>query len=409
VTLFAKRIAVCLALVVAAFGPGAVAAQQAEPQAWDGQRLSGQPANVQAMFVGAWGDKAAARWATEHSTALLKAVSAPNGVPVLATSLIPDAPPVAADTTVVPLLFTKTNAPITGDLIDVDQARHRLYVGHGATSSIEMYDVSTATPKWLKSFNSNPGSNGAAGILIATDIQKIFGGTSSGMVIIDADPNSPTYGATLNNIVLGPGGTDELDYDPVDHKVYITDVGDKIIGVVNANTNQLIKTYANLPESSIEQPRYNPGDGMMYVAFRNTNKLAKFDPKTDTMVSLTDIGVPCTPSGVAIKPTTGLALLGCRAVPGPGMVFWNLNTNSLDHTVPNSTGADGAIYNAKADRFFAAASRWHTGPVMAIYDGSGNFISNVPTTIQSHQVGYDQTNRVTYTLGGGLVSFTTPF
>jgi len=34
---------------------------------------------------------------------------------------------------------------------------------------------------------------------------------------------------------------------------------------------------------------------------------------------------------------------------------------------------------------------------------------DVPTTIQSHQVGYDQTNHVVYTLGGGLVSFTTPF
>jgi hypothetical protein len=91
------------------------------------------------------------------------------------------------------------------------------------------------------------------------------------------------------------------------------------------------------------------------------------------------------------------------------MVFWNLKTNTLDHTIPNATGADGAIYNAKADRFFAAASRWHLGPVMAMFDGSGNFLANVPTTIQSHQVGYDQTNRTVYTLGGGLVSFALPF
>jgi hypothetical protein len=70
---------------------------------------------------------------------------------------------------------------------------------------------------------------------------------------------------------------------------------------------------------------------------------------------------------------------------------------------------DGAIYNGKEDRFFAAASRWHRGPVMAVLDGSGNFITNVPTTIQSHQVGFDQTNGVVYTLGGGLVSFKLSF
>ncbi|MCA1645381.1 MAG: hypothetical protein LC797_07905 [Chloroflexi bacterium] len=38
-----------------------------------------------------------------------------------------------------------------------------------------------------------------------------------------------------------------------------------------------------------------------------------------------------------------------------------------------------------------------------MFDGSGNFLSNVPTTNQSHEVGYEQTNRVVYTLGGGLV------
>jgi hypothetical protein len=46
--------------------------------------------------------------------------------------------------------------------------------------------------------------------------------------------------------------------------------------------------------------------------------------------------------------------------------------------------------------------------MMGILDGSGNFITNVPTTFASHQVGYDQTNHMVYTLGGGLVEFPTP-
>jgi DNA-binding beta-propeller fold protein YncE len=227
-------------------------------------------------------------------------------------------------------------------------------------------------------------------------------------VIVDVNPSSGSYGQILNTLNIGKGGSDELDYDPIDHKVYFTDVGDQEIGVADTVHNSLIKTFTGIDEAQIEQPRYNPGDGFMYVAFRTTNKLAKYDPRTDTLNALTTLPVPCTPSGVAIKATTNMALLGCRAVPGPGLVFWNLATNSLDHTVPNVTGVDGAVYSAKPDRFFAAASRWHRGPVMAMLDGSGNFISNVPTTIQSHQVGYDQTNRVVYALGGGLVSFTIP-
>jgi hypothetical protein len=405
-TLVARRLAVCCAVVLTALAPVGAAAQSAEPTAWDGLRLSSQSADVQASFTAVYGDKAAAVWAKERSTALLKAQSAAHGVPVTATSIIPDAPPVASDTTVAELTWTTTNAPVTGDLIDVDQDRHLLYVGHGATDSIEVYDVFTSTPKWVKSFHV-PG--GAAGILIATDIQKVFAGTPNGMVIVDADPKSATYGLTLSTIYLGKGGTDELDYDPVTKKVYVTDVGDRIVGSVDAVNNTLIKSFTDLADSQIEQPRYNPTDGFMYMSWRATNKIAKFDPRTDTLVSVTGLGVPCTPSGLAIKPTTNLAMLVCRAVPGPGMVFWNLSTNSLDHTVSNVTGGDGGIYNAKLDRFFAADSRWHRGPVMAMFDGSGNFITNVPTTIQSHQVGFDQTNRVVYALGGGLVSFTLPF
>jgi hypothetical protein len=68
-----------------------------------------------------------------------------------------------------------------------------------------------------------------------------------------------------------------LDYDLVHHKVDVTDVGDKLVGVVNANTNELLKVYSGFDDSQIEQPRDNPADQMIYVAFRATNKLARFE------------------------------------------------------------------------------------------------------------------------------------
>src|SRR5258708_35393036 len=81
-----------------------------------------------------------------------------------------------------------------------------------------------------------------------------------------------------------------------------------------------------------------------------------------------------------------MALLGCRAVPGPGLVYWNLTTNTLDHTVPNVPGVDGAIYNAKADRFFAGATRWPRAPGMATLAGGGTFLTNGPSTIRNPHV-----------------------
>jgi hypothetical protein len=46
---------------------------------------------------------------------------------------------------------------------------------------------------------------------------------------------------------------------------------------------------------------------------------------------------------------------------------------------------------------------WYRGPIVAMLHST--FITKVPTTNQSHEVGYDQTNRVVYALGGGLVAF----
>lgn len=393
-----------LAVVLCAFPfllTSTAAAQQSEPVAYDGQRLSGQPSQTQAAFNAAWGDKAAQEWASEHTHALINGQLAALGLKPSFRTVYPDLPPDPADTTRVPLQTTTTNAPAIGDLIDIDQQAHLMYLGNGEADAIEVFDVSAPTPRWVRAFHV-PGA--VAGILIAPDLKKVFGGSPNGMVIVDADPSSATYGATLNTIYLGPGGTDELDYDPIDHKVYVTDVADQTVASVDAIHNTLIKTFPNLPETQLEQPRYNPGDGFMYMSWRATNQIAKFDPRTDTLVSVTPIGVPCTPSGIAIKPTTNLAMIGCR----PQIVFWDLKTNSMASASPKSGGADQVIYNAHADRFFAAGSGYHRGPVMGIFDGSGNFITNIPTTSVSHEVGYDQTNGVVYTIGGGLIWFKPP-
>jgi len=65
------------------------------------------------------------------------------------TSVIADAPPVPQDTTIAPLTWSTTHAPVTGDLIDIDQERHKLYVGHGATDTIEQFDVSDRRPNGI--------------------------------------------------------------------------------------------------------------------------------------------------------------------------------------------------------------------------------------------------------------------
>jgi hypothetical protein len=384
-----------------AVAPGVAAKQSSEPIAFDGATLSGQPSSTQATFNAAWGSKAAQEWASEHTHALVADSLATLGLKPSRFTAYPDMPPNPADTTVVPLHTSTAHAPVIGDLIDIDQQGHRMFLGNGGEDAIEVFDVSTPTPRWVTSFHV-PG--GVAGILYAPDLKRVYGGSPNGMVAVDADPNSPTYGTTLNTVFLGPGGTDELDYDPVDKKLYVTDVADQTVASVDAVKVTLIKSFTNLADTELEQPRYNPKDGFMYESWRATNQIAKFDPRSDTLVSITPIGTPCRPSGLAIKSTTGMALVGCRTA----LMMWDLNSNSMASRVDNAGGADAVIYNAKADRFFSAGSGFHRGPILSMLDGSGNFITNVPTTPISHEVAFDQTNNVVYTIGGGLIWFQTP-
>jgi Big-like domain-containing protein len=65
---------VVLALAVAALMPLSGAAQQ-EPSATDGQHLSDQPSDVQALFVVQWGPAAAQEWVAERNAQIARLAS----------------------------------------------------------------------------------------------------------------------------------------------------------------------------------------------------------------------------------------------------------------------------------------------------------------------------------------------
>ena len=89
-------------------------------------------------------------------------------------------------------------------------------------------------------------------------------------------------------------GLDSIEYDPTDHKVYVTAPGENTIGVVDTETNTVITEFTGLP-GGLEQPRYNSADGMLYVVVRDANMLLQFDPSTDALVRQAELPVRCGP------------------------------------------------------------------------------------------------------------------
>src|SRR5205085_975540 len=92
----------------------------------------------------------------------------------------------------------------------------------------------------------------AAGILVAPDLSKVFIGDAGDGIIYIVDEHSPFN--TIAKVQLDPQDSpDAIEYDPVDHKIFVADPGAPIspddanialknqnVAVIDAITNKLI-------------------------------------------------------------------------------------------------------------------------------------------------------------------------
>src|SRR5258708_25580116 len=301
--------------------------------------------------------------------------------------------------TVVPLRHVSIPADMVGmkfcDTIDIDQEAHRLYAGDNWAGGVDVFDISTPEAKYLKTIKTR---GGFFGIAVAKDLNKVFIGLGAGTLgVIDIDPRSATVDTFVARVDIGAkGSADLIEYVPAVRKVYAGMHADHFVGVVDAVTHAVVKRIEGLG-GDIEQPRYNAGDGMVYVASRAGNCLHQIDPRSDTLVRTIDIGHPCNPNGIAIDPTSGQALLVCNNAEKPHTVIWDLNAQKLSSVIPESGRGAGATYDPTTDRFLAAHSGFTGGPVMGIFGGTpARFLTNVPTQRGASWVAYDRTNRLVY-------------
>ncbi len=296
------------------------------------------------------------------------------------------------------------------DIMEVDQETHLLYVGDRTTGGVDVFDVSTLG-KYLQTVATGP----ANGVAVAKNVNKVFAGTNdSHVAIIDINPDSRTRNTVIAR--LNTGGkrrADEMDYDPKERKLYVANSDDGIVSVIDAVRNIIIKKFDNLGEG-LEQPRYNPADGMMYMTSSDQNAVFQFDPARDVLVKKFDVGVPCNPNGLAINPATNQALLGCSNTKTPMTVLWDVKAGRVIATFTQIGAGDAAIYDAKANLFFFAASNFPPGAALGIFSGSPvRWSGNVPTARGSHMVAYEERTRVIFTGNqqegqAGLMNFWLP-
>jgi DNA-binding beta-propeller fold protein YncE len=298
------------------------------------------------------------------------------------------------------------------DIMEVDQAAHLMYVADRTTGGVDIFDISSPAAKYLQTIPTGSPPNG---VTLAKNVNKVFtGNNDSSIAVIDIDPASPTRNTVVAR--LNTGGkkrADEMDYDPINKKLYVANSNDGIVTAIDAVKNTIIKQWKDLGDG-LEQPRYNAADGMMYMTSSDQNVVFEFDPVKDVLVKKHPVGTACDPNGLAINPKTNQAILGCSDKKTPQIVLWDLKTHAPLTTFNQVGAGDMAFYSPKTNLFFVAASNFPKGAALAIFGGSPvHWIANLPTAVGSHAVAFDETNRVIFTLdqrpnSAGLMAFWLP-
>jgi len=297
------------------------------------------------------------------------------------------------------------------DIMAVDQATHRMWVADRLDVGIDLIDISSVPGRYIKTI---PMPVSPHGLVIALDLQRLYSGNDDSTVsVIDINPTSPTVNTVIKTVTInGQGLSDLTEYDPVDHKVYVSNPDDGMITAISTQTDKVVGRIPNLPR--VDQPRYNPVDGMLYATGIDENAVYKINPLTDTLISTTTIPVTCEPHGIAINPRTNTGVIGCADVDQPVAIVWDFGPNKMVRAFDQSGAGDVVVYDAKVDLFFFAASNYAPAE-MSIFSGSPsiNYLTSVPTSHKSHTVAYDETHNLVYTNDGrhreaGLWYFNNP-
>jgi YVTN family beta-propeller protein len=310
------------------------------------------------------------------------------------------APDVKIASTPIPTIAGSTGS---FDDIAIDQAGHRLFAADRSDQGVDVFDVTTAHPKYVQTIPMPADPNG---LVIAPDAHRLFVGTASGAVVIaDIAITSPHLDDVIVTVPTGGTVADLMDFSADRQRLYVSNGADGTVTSIDTVTGQ-VKAHFNVGYP-VAQPRYDPADGMVYVTSPDADALFRINPDDGTL-SQTALG-GCQPNGLAINPTSNSALIACQS----SVMRRDLRRGSSE-TVSDVSGGDVVSYDARVDRFFVASPRASQSGIVSIFGGDPiAYITTVATEARGKSAAYDEANGIVYTPDerpskAGIASFKLP-
>ncbi len=283
------------------------------------------------------------------------------------------------------------------DVMSTDQEHHLIYASDAIDLGIEVIDIATPPGRYLKTIVLPSEPNG---VVYVPELRRVYTGNFDSTVsVIDADPASPHAFSVLKTFSTGGDGiADLLEYDAKDRRLFVTNPDDGFISSIDPATNRVVGRIAHL--GAVEQPRYDPVDGMLYAGSSDRNSLLELDPRKLVLVHEFPIPVVCVPHGLAINPAINQGLVGCGDKDNLVTVAWDFSQKRMLQAFDFAGGGDQVIFDEKSQHFYFAADGF-SPPELAIFNASPiAFLTAVPTSHHSLDVAYDELHHMIYTVDG---------
>ena len=301
------------------------------------------------------------------------------------------------------------NTPVPGittqtpsmDAIAIDQATHRLYTADRSNQGVDIFDISSGWATYLQTIAMPASPNGLA---LAPDLGRLFVGLGNGSVAV-VDIN-PTVDKVINEIKTGAKSVDLIDYSTGQHVVYASNGVEGSLTTIDTKTGA-VKAQFKLG-FALEQPRFNPADGSLYVTSPDADALFRLDPNDGTVKKKLGLG-GCQPTGFAINPKTNQGVIACRS----SILSYDLK-NGTSEKFNQQPGGDIVSYDPKVDRFFVGAPFKPSKGAVAVFGGTPIvYITTVVTGAGGKSAAYDEAGDMVYTPDlrpnkAGLASFKMP-
>jgi hypothetical protein len=301
------------------------------------------------------------------------------------------------------------------DLFSFDPATRTMYIADRVNQGATAIDTTTNTYVGTIPFPGCTGTQCPSGVQVIPDLHKlVMTDRKTKIAIIDL-----RLGAAEAVLVLPGGGTgtDELEYDPLNHRAYVANTtAPYFLTVVDLLTDTIVDQIP-LP-SNPEQPRFNPVDGFVYITIPDDDHLIPFSPGVFPGVVLridtTKTGSAAIVNtffmrfgsdngnahGIDIDPVTNRALLGGGGSANPQMIM-DLSNGAILASFPQVTGTDVEYFNSNLRRWYTASSNNTVAtagcdadgaghvPVVGVFAAPGSFVEADCSGVNGHGLGVD--------------------